>query len=123
MVLASRLLQVPRMESTPAALDFSAVAASVLARTSEMAERFHARLWLIHAAASEPAFVGYEPGPQSVRDQRAAELRERGLDATALRIEGPPAEKILEEASRLGVGMIVMGSHGRTGRAPSCWET
>ncbi len=93
-----------------------------------MAERFGARLWLLHVAAPEPAFVGYEPGPQSVRDQRAtelrdehatlqrraAELRERGLDAAALLIQGHPVEKILEEANRLGVGMIVMGSHGRS---------
>jgi nucleotide-binding universal stress UspA family protein len=129
MVLVSRLRQVLRMESILAALDFSPVAASVLARAIEMAERFGARLWLIHVAAPEPAFVGYEPGPQTVRDHRATELREehralqrhaeelreRGLGATALLIQGPPVAKILEEANRIGVGMIVMGSHGRSG--------
>ena len=49
--------------------------------------------------------------------RHAEELRERRLDATALLIEGPPVAKILEEANRLGVGMIVIGSHGRSGLA------
>lgn len=119
------------MESILAALDFSPVAASVLTQSIELAERFGAHLWLVHVAAPEPAFVGYEPGPQVARDQRAGELREehrdlqrhadelreRGLAATALLIQGPPVEKILEEAKRLGVGMIVMGSHGRSALA------
>jgi nucleotide-binding universal stress UspA family protein len=29
--------------------------------------------------------------------------------------EGKPAEEILEAADELGVGMIIIGSHGRTG--------
>jgi nucleotide-binding universal stress UspA family protein len=131
MVSTAGLRQFLRVESMLAALDFSPVADSVLAQAIKLAERFGARLWLIHVAAPEPAFVGYEPGPQTVRDQRAGELREehrtlqrraeelreRGLDATALLIQGPPVEKILEEASRLRVEMIVMGSHGRSALA------
>lgn len=119
------------MESILATLDFSPVADAVLAQAVAMSERLGARLWLIHVAAPEPEFVGYEAGPQTVRDQRANELREehrtlqhradelraRGLDVTALLIQGHPVEKIVEEANRLGVGMIVMGSHGRSGLA------
>ena len=119
------------MESILATLDFSPVADAVLAQAVAMSERLGARLWLIHVAAPEPEFVGYEAGPQTVRDQRANELREehrtlqhradelraRGLDVTALLIQGHPIEKIVEEANRLGVGMIVMGSHGRSGLA------
>jgi nucleotide-binding universal stress UspA family protein len=45
------------------------------------------------------------------------ELRDRltaaGLTATALLIEGLPAEKIAAEARRLGCGLIVLGTHHR----------
>jgi len=127
LVSGAALRHAPGMEAILAALDFSAVASSVLERATEMAERFGARLWLVHVAAPEPEFVGYDPGPQAARDHRALDLREehrrvqrwaealraRGIDATALLIQGHPVEKILEEADRLHVEMIVLGSHGR----------
>ena len=40
-----------------------------------MAERFDSKIWLIHIAAPEPDFVGYEVGPQYIREFRAEELR------------------------------------------------
>jgi len=44
--------------------------------------------------------------------QREDELRAQGLSVTARLVSGKPAERILEEAGRLGVELIVMGSHG-----------
>lgn len=87
------------------------------------------QLWLVHVAAPDPAFVGYEPGPQYIRDIRAEELREehvllqrwrdrlidRGLRAQALLVQGVIAEAIVEQARRLHAELIVMGSHGRHG--------
>jgi nucleotide-binding universal stress UspA family protein len=112
-----------------AALDFSSVSEEVLRHARLLAKAFAARLTLLHVAAPPPEFVGYEVGPQSVRDDRAkslrqehaalqedaAKLRTEGLDAHALVVEGPSVETILREARRLGCTMIVIGSHGHRG--------
>jgi len=114
-------------------IDFSDATDAVVAWAAELAERFRSRLWLLHVAAPDPDFVGYEVGPESVRSQRAAKLRsehrelqdrtealrERGIDAQALLVQGPTVEKILSEAASLEADLIVMGSHGRgaVGRA------
>ncbi len=109
-----------------AAVDFSAVSGEVLKKAGLLAKAQGARLTLLHVAAPPPAFVGYDPGPQSVRDHRAqslreehtalqqhaAKLREEGFDAHALVVEGPSVETILGEARRLAATTIVVGSHG-----------
>jgi len=107
-------------------IDFSAISDSVVDIAKTFAECFSARIWLIHVASPDPDFVGYDAGPQSVRDQVAehlreehqrlqsiaAELREAGLETTALLVQGPTAEKILAEAEEHAADLIVMGSHG-----------
>jgi nucleotide-binding universal stress UspA family protein len=111
-----------------AALDFSDVTESVVERAASLAAAFAAELTLLHVAAEDPAFVGYGAGPDTVRKDRARELREehrrlqemaeglrgRGIAARALFVEGPSVEKILHEAERLEVDTIVIGSHGHT---------
>ena len=114
------------MKTILAAVDFSSVSADVIARAAELAQAFGAALYLLHVAAPDPDFVGYEPGPDSVRDSVAAELREdhrrlqersgelraAGLDCTALLVQGATAETIEREAERLAADVIVLGSHG-----------
>ena len=114
------------MQNIIVPIDFSALTESVLDIARTLAECFSARLWLIHVASPDPDFVGYDAGPQSVRDQLAghlreehqrlqaiaSELREAGIDATALLVQGPTAEKILAEAEDHQADLIVMGSHG-----------
>lgn len=109
-----------------AAVDFSDVSLAVIEQAEALARALSCPVYLVHVEAPEPDFVGYEPGPQTVRDSVAHEikdhrgqlhawrdgLRERGLDAHALVIQGPTAAKILEEARRLEAGLIVAGSHG-----------
>jgi nucleotide-binding universal stress UspA family protein len=109
-----------------AALDFSEVTDAVVDQAAELAQAFSAELTLIHVAAPDPDFVGFEAGPDTVRDTRAGELRgehrklqeladglrERGIATKALLIQGRTIEKILEEAARSGAGTIVIGSHG-----------
>ena len=110
-----------------AAVDFSETSQRVLDRASLLAESLGSRLWLIHVAAPEPDFVGYEVGPPGVRDQVAKHLREehrllqsmaetqrqRGIDTKALLVQGPTIETILEEAGKRETDLIVLGSHGR----------
>ena len=70
--------------------------------------------------------MGFEAGPQSVRDARANELRNehrafqqqakeicgKGVDAEAYLIQGPTVDTILEQADHLQADLLVLGSHG-----------
>jgi nucleotide-binding universal stress UspA family protein len=114
------------MKNILAALDFSNAIQPVLDRAKELALLSGGRLWLVHVAAPEPDFVGYDSGPAGTRDRvakhhreehreiqsNAERLRESGIDATALLIQGATVEVILRESKKLDVDLIVIGSHG-----------
>lgn len=114
------------MKVVLAPIDFSDATEAVLAEAERLARAFGGRLLLMHVEPPEPDFVGYGPGPTSVRNQVAEEmrsdhrrldqvadrLRATGLAVEELCIQGPPAEKILEKAAHFGADWIVMGSHG-----------
>jgi nucleotide-binding universal stress UspA family protein len=107
-------------------VDFSPVTAAVIEQAARLAEAFSAALLLLYVAAPDPDFVGYETGPPNVREQVAHEMRDdhrrlqeqssqlraRGIDATALQVQGATVETILHEAERLKADVIVLGSHG-----------
>jgi nucleotide-binding universal stress UspA family protein len=108
-------------------LDLSTATERVLQATRAVARDTGAGVWLLHVAAPDPAFVGYDVGSEAVRDQvahqyreehrllqtHAQALRDAGIDATALLIRGPSAETILREAARLEADLIIMATHGR----------
>lgn len=114
------------MKTILAAVDFSPATDPVIAQAAGLARAFGAALYLIHVAAPEPDFVGYEPGPDSVRknvaaelrdvhrqvQERSAELRASGIDCTGLLVQGATAETLVKEAERLNADVIVLGSHG-----------
>lgn len=107
-------------------LDFSTASQALLTVAEQQARSLGAKLYLIHVVAPDPDFVGYEVGPQSVRDavaheyrdqhrqlQEAADrLRQSDLDTTALLVQGATGQTLLEEAAKLGVDQLVIGSHG-----------
>jgi nucleotide-binding universal stress UspA family protein len=110
-------------------LDFSPAHEHVLATAVALARATGADLALLHIAPEDPEFIGYEPGPPAVRDSVAqafreqrqkleaeeARLRADGLPVTARTIQGPVAAKLLQEAERMAVDWMVVGSHGRSG--------
>ncbi len=114
------------MKQIIAALDLSPVSDEVLNRAASIARAFSARLILLHVAAPDPDFVGFDVGPQSVRDARANELRDEhrafqqlakelcdtGVNAEAGLVQGPTVETILEQADRQKADLLVLGSHG-----------
>ena len=114
------------MQKLVAAVDFSSVSRAVVEQAASLAEAYSAELTLIHVAPPEPDFVGYEVDTKPIRDDRASdiraehralqamadELRERGIAARAILIQGTAVEKIVAEAERLGADTIVVGSHG-----------
>ncbi|MCE3001393.1 MAG: universal stress protein [Xanthomonadaceae bacterium] len=107
-------------------LDLSAATPAVLAAVRGIAAREATQVYLLHVAEPDPAFVGYEAGTDTVRDQVAHEyrgqhrdlqahaeaLRADGIAATALLIRGPVAQTILREAQRLPADLLVMATHG-----------
>ncbi|MCB0773937.1 MAG: universal stress protein [Flavobacteriales bacterium] len=112
-------------------LDLKAETERVLEEARLVAAARGAKLWLLHVAAPNPDFVGYEAGPQYIRDLRAdtlkeehaqlhamaAELTGQGLETQVLLVMGSTSETILREADRIGADLIVMGTHGRRGLA------
>ena len=108
------------------AIDFSPVTERMMKAAERLGRATSAEVWLLHVAEPEPDFVGYDAGPGAVRDQVAAELhdehrqiqalagrlRDAGIEATALCVQGPIVDTVLEHADRLGADLIVTGSHG-----------
>ena len=108
-------------------IDFSEVTDAVLDTAAQLAKALPARIRLIHVAAPEPEFVGFDAGPKCVRDQRAATLRDehreleviaeglrtRGVEATSRLIRGRTVEKILDQADVAHPAFMVIGAHGR----------
>ena len=108
-------------------VDLSESTEKVVKKIVEIAKALPSKLWLLYIAEPDPDFVGYEVGPQSVRDSLAKkfhdehrqiqeiadQMRKENLDTTALLVQGPTVETILKEASKLNVDMIVVGSHGK----------
>lgn len=107
-------------------VDFSDTTPPVLAEAQVLAQALGCDLVLLKVAEPEPDFVGFEPGPVTVRvavahdyraehvrlDELKAQAAAGGLAVTALHVQGPIVEKILDQATERGARMIVMGSHG-----------
>jgi nucleotide-binding universal stress UspA family protein len=108
------------------AIDFSEVTERMMNVVERMPGRDDAEVFLLHVAAPEPDFVGYEAGPEVVRDQVAAELRRErdrlhelaerlralGIPTTAIMVPGSTVDSIFEQAQKRDAELIVIGSHG-----------
>jgi len=114
------------MQTLLVAVDFSEGTAAIVRTAAVMARAFDSHVFLLHVVAPDPEFVGYEVGPQSVRDGIADHFRQQHRELQALErgewhdsdkissllVQGPTVEKILDEQRRLAADAIVMGSHG-----------
>ena len=113
------------MKNILVTIDFNENENIVLDKAFEMAESFGSKLWLVHIAAPDPDFVGYEVGPQYIRESRASELREehkklqeyssslnkKGVESEGLLIQGATIEMIIKESKKLDVELIITGHH------------
>lgn len=117
------------------AIDLLEESQIIVGQTKKLAEGLSAKIWLLHVANLSPdlsfAPVGTnEVSIQDVGGMRDAvakkfhnehrllqahgqELRSAGLDCTALLVEGPVTETILNEAAKLSADMVVLGSQGK----------
>ena len=111
------------MKNILVALDFDDNEQKLLDQAAKLAEAFNSKLWLMHIAAPDPDFVGYEVGPQYIRDERASELRKehrqiqaytdklkaQGIDSEGLLVQGATIEMIIEESEKLNIDLIIAG--------------
>jgi nucleotide-binding universal stress UspA family protein len=113
------------------ATDFSPASRPALQLAREMAKVFKAELILFHAwdvAVPITAGEGYVPPKvleeiwKATRDQAERDMkrladkaRSSGVRITTLLAEGPAAAAIVRTAERRRAGLIVIGTHGRTG--------
>ncbi len=107
-------------------IDYSDVTPLLLQQAEKLAGATGAQITLLHVVEPEPEFVGFEPGPDVVRAAVAQDhkvehdklvalklgLIGKGFLVNALQVQGVAADKILKEATNLGVNLIVLGSHG-----------
>ncbi len=121
------------------ALDGSAAAELVLEHAEALAKAFGSTVTLFRATVTAEALMtptatggpsGNSVGPmldpepileadraEAVRylSQAAARFERHNLTVTTEHFEGPPAEEIVERARALGVSLILMTTHGRSG--------
>jgi len=107
------------------AVDFNDSLGELMVYADRLAQKFESKVWVLHVADPEPDFVGYEPGPQYIRDLKAEEYREehRNLQevcknflseevkAEALLIQGSTVETVMSEAQKLNIDLLIVGTH------------
>ena len=107
-------------------VDFSEVTDAVIDHAKAIATLASAEVRVLHVAAPNPDFVGFEAGPDTVRNQVAQTLRdehkslesisrrlaEANVRAAPLMVQGPTAATILEQIRRFRADLVVLGSHG-----------
>jgi len=113
------------MKNILVGLDIKSTDTLLLAQAAFMAEKFDAKIWLIHVTSPDPDFVGFEMGPKYIRDFVAAELRtehrqlqsyiedleRKSLNVEGLLIQGPTLDMIEEEITKLDIDLLILGSH------------
>lgn len=92
------------------ATDFSEASRPAGETAAELARHFGARLHVLHVV---PPVTDPTPAPEALR-AAAAELGAGPSTVTAT-ASGRAASQILDYARRHAVGLIVLGTHGRTG--------
>jgi nucleotide-binding universal stress UspA family protein len=115
-----------------ASVDFSDHGERILKEGLLLARAAHQSLHVLHVAAGEPVFVGYDkeevnPFTRSARageltdeHRRVRELAEALTDTTGVEVHpmvimGPTAEMLLSAIDELNASHIVMGTHGHGG--------
>lgn len=114
------------MRTILVAVDFSDVTEPLVSYAVALGQAFGATVHFVHVEGTDPEFVGYEVGPQYIRDEADEifrEIRSRfnalikqvsgiGVESEAHLLRGPTSETILHLAESLSVDLILIGSHG-----------
>lgn len=113
------------------ATDFSSASRAAFTKAVQLAKRDRTGLVIVHVM-TPPAWVGegyiapstldeiyggYRKDAQRKLDAAVTRAKAAGVRARGMLLEGIPAEQILRAAKTLKPGLIVVGTHGRTGVA------
>jgi nucleotide-binding universal stress UspA family protein len=104
-------------------VDFNKKTEKLLEKAQNLAKQFNAKLWLLHVATPLPEYIGFESTANYTMADRenfvseekekialyAKEMKENGVEAEGLLLEGATIDVILEEANLLKVDLIVCG--------------
>lgn len=107
------------------AVDFHDSVGDILGFAESLAQKYNARIWVVHVIEPNPDFVGSIAGPQYIEDLEEDDLREehrtlqsicdtfldKEIEFKALTIEGSTVDTVLEEASKLEADLLVVGTH------------
>lgn len=107
------------------AVDFNDAVGEILGYAEGLAEKFAAKIWVVHVAEPSPDYVGFDVGPQYIRDTKAEDLREEHrnlqsicktflgntVEKEALLIQGSTVATVLEEAEKLKCDLLIVGTH------------
>jgi nucleotide-binding universal stress UspA family protein len=119
------------MRNILVAIDFEEKTKNLLDNAKQLAEKFGSKIWIIHIFGNKADAVGmpetFQYGMQyiSLRNMKAEELKKDhkllheykeqfindGILAEGLLIEGPTVTMILDEALKLEIDLIIIGSH------------
>jgi len=113
------------MKNILVTIDFEEKGQVLIDKAAELAKKFKSKLWLVHVAAPDPDFIGYDVGPQYIRDVLAKDLRnehkllqgftnqlkEKNIEAEALLVQGTTIETVVELTEKLAIDLIVIGKH------------
>lgn len=113
------------MKNILVGIDFDDRTGVLINKAVEVANRYGAKLWLLHVTSPPPEYVGFDATPHYVRDERegileneqkvlrdhAADITEKGIDAEGILIQGATIDGILMEAAKLNVDLIICGHH------------
>ena len=98
---------------------------TLLDHAEMLAAKFDSKVWIVHVAAPDPDFVGFDAGPVYIRKTLADDLRQehktlqqyavnlcnKNINAESLMVQGPTVQTIYDEAAKLKTDMLIMGSH------------
>jgi nucleotide-binding universal stress UspA family protein len=97
-------------------IDFSEESRAALRVAVDLAHRFEADLVLLHADLPESVFKGAAAPEGQLAEWKTQAEAMGAKRVQTVHVREPPGKSIVEGASRGGADLIVMGTHGRTGR-------
>lgn len=106
-------------------IDTTTIASPLIERTIELAQALGGEVWLVHVVPRSSTAGSFDVDSSVLRHEGAAELnaeheylqslahclRDRGVGAKALLIEGATVRTLLREVQRLSIDLIIMGCH------------
>ena len=113
------------MKNILVGIDFDEKTDLLIEKASALAQKYGSKLWLLHAYAPVPEFIGFEGTPHYISEGRnygteyqeeklnsyVKGLKDSGIQAEGIVLEGTTIHAILEESKRLNVDLIICGHH------------